>query len=355
MPDAVELDAVADILEYDFADGESRWLVDGEEPFDAGVEGAVRVKVDERIESPRGQGLTRDSSVTLRMPELDVDSEVVHDLRLEFFCGPNPLVLLWGEGKLSRESLYYLVDRCVEAVGEVERKEGWASSIADRVDYLGLWVLRQRLDRIQRSVREALSDERFTADDLTALQAYPERLAKVEAAARAVGSAWPEVKVASSESGGFLGPRISAEPNPFGEHVDKISQDAKDAVARLAGLISSQQIVLTQRQAQETSRFQRAVTIVGATVLVPGLVAGIFGANVGFHGRDGTAAFWAMLIVMVGGGLVSYATIRALEEGLSTRLGPFRRLAEIPLTVRLAALGALGALMIGLGVLVLLS
>jgi hypothetical protein len=332
--------------------------VEGEEPFEAGVEGTVRVRVGERVDSPGAQGLTRDSSVTLRMPEIDIDSEVVHDLRLEFLSGPNPLILLWGEGKLDRESLHYLVDRCVEAVGEVERKEGWASSMADRVDYLGLWVLRQRLDRIQRSVREALADERFTADDLTAMQAYPERLAKVEAAARAVGSAWPEVEVAGSESGGFLVPRIGSVENPFGEHVDKVSQDAKDAVARLSGLISSQQIVLTQRQAQETSRFQRVVTIVGATVLVPGLVAGIFGANVGFHGRDGTAAFWAMLIVMVGGGLVSYATIRALEEGLSSRLartGPLRRLAEIPSTVRLGALGALGALMIGLGVLVLLS
>jgi hypothetical protein len=169
MPDAVALDTVADIVEYRFSDGESRWLVDDEKPFDSAEEGVVRVRVAERADIPRGRGLSTDSSVTLRMPDLDVDSEVVHDLRLEFLSGPNPLVLVWGEGKLTRESLFYLVDRVVEAVGEVERKEGWASSMADRLDYLGLWVLRRRLERIQRSVREALDDERFTADDLTAL------------------------------------------------------------------------------------------------------------------------------------------------------------------------------------------
>lgn len=356
MGDAVDLDAVADILEYRFADGEARWLIDDEEPFDPAGEGLVRVRVAERAD--RGQGLTTDSSLTLRMPDLDVDSEVVHDLRLKFLTGPNPLILLWGDGKMARESLYYLIDRLVEAVGEVERKEGWASSVADRVDYLGLWVLRKRLDRIHRSVREALGDERFTAEDLTALQAYPERLAKVEEAARAVGSVWPEINVASSESGGFLAPQISVAPNPFGEHVEKIVQDAKDAVARLSGLISSQQIVLTQRRAEETARFQRVVTIVGAAVLVPGLVAAVFGANVGFHGRDGTSAFWAMLALMAAGGLLSYGLIRSLEDGLPARLAstlPLRRLAEAPAALWIAASLLAGLALFALGVAILLA
>jgi hypothetical protein len=358
MPDAVDLDAVADIVEYRFADGESRWLVDDEKPFDPAEEGVVRIRIAERAGIPRGPGLSTDSSVTLRMPDLDVDSEVVHDLRLEFLSGPDPLVLVWGEGKLTRESLFYLVDVVVEAVGEVERNEGPASSMADRVDYLGLWVLRRRLERIQRSVREALGDERFTADDLTALQAYPERLAKVEEAARAVRSLWPEVKLPSSGSGGFLAPRISIAPNPFGEHVDKISQDAKDAVARLSGLISSQQVVLTQRQAQETSRFQRIVTIVGATVLVPGLIAAVFGADVGFHGRDTTGAFWAMLLLMAGGAVATYALLRSFETGAwrglrKTRVAGW--IARRSPTARLAALGAIGAVLLASGMYVLLD
>jgi hypothetical protein len=356
--EGVRLDALAGILEWRFADGESRWLIDGDVRFAAPVDGVVRVGIGTRRElrGPLMEGLFADSSVALRMPDVDLDSETVHDLKLEFFTGANPLVLISGEGTMPRDSLEYLVDRAVEAMGEVDWRRARFVRIADKIDYIGLWVLNRRIRRVEASVREALADVRFSSADLAVLQAYPDRLAAIEQAAGALRARWPEVRSAQPESEGFPVGRLPIAPDPFGKYVDEAAQDAKDAIGRLSGLISSQQIVLTQRQAQETSRFQRVVTIVGASVLVPGLIAAIFGANVGFHGRGTTAAFWAMLLLMAGGAVATYALLRSFEAGAWRRLArspPVAWIADRPLGARLAALGLIGGLLLALGVLVL--
>lgn len=89
------------------------------------------------------------------------------------------------------------------------------------------------------------------------------------------------------------------------ERLQEVARDARDAIARLSGLLVSQQIVLTQRQARDAARFQRVVTIVGSAVLVPGMIAAVFGANVDFRGRNSVRGFWAMLAFMVAGGVGS--------------------------------------------------
>lgn len=71
--------------------------------------------------------------------------------------------------------------------------------------------------------------------------------------------------------------------------------------------------MLTQRQAADTQHFQRLLTLVGTAVLIPGLVAAIFGANVDIPGKGGANAFWAMLLLMVAGAVGSYALLRSLE------------------------------------------
>jgi hypothetical protein len=313
----VALDALIGVVELKLPGGEHRWLIDGDPAFDLPTEGVVRIGIGtkQKLRGPLMAGLYSDSAVDLRIPELDLDSDVVHDLRLEFFTGDNPLVLINGAGTMARSTLDFVVRRAITAVGKKDWRAGRFIRVADGVEYMGLWALRRRTSEVEKSVRQALSDEDFSTTELQILQAYPEQLAKVERAAASLKAKWPEVRSAEPNSDRFV-PRVRVTPNPFGELVSEAGRDAKDAIGRLSGLISSQQIVLTQKQARETSRFQRVVTIVGATVLVPGLVAAVFGANVGFHGRGTTSAFWAMLLLMAGGGVATYALVRSFEAGV---------------------------------------
>jgi hypothetical protein len=112
----------------------------------------------------------------------------------------------------------------------------------------------------------------------------------------------------------------------------KVGDEAREAVARLSGLILSQQVVSTQKQAAEAARFQRLLTVVGTAVLVPGLVAAVFGANVGFRGRDGVQAFWAMLLFMAASGVGSYSALRSFELGAWSRLAARIQLTRIKMS-----------------------
>jgi len=97
----------------------------------------------------------------------------------------------------------------------------------------------------------------------------------------------------------------------------------------LSGLISSQSVVVAQRQAAETERYQRLLTLIGTTVLVPGLVAAVFGSNVQFPGSDTVDGFWAMLCFMVASGAGSYALLRSLERDVWARLARRLRLSRL--------------------------
>jgi hypothetical protein len=352
----VKLDTLAGIVEIRLLGNERRWLIDGETPFGLPADGILRIGIGAKrdLRGPLMEGLLSDSSVTLRVPDVNLDSEAVHGLTLEFFTGANPLVLISGSGEMPRKSLNYVVRSVADAVRKADWRNGRFIMLADGLEYLGLWVLNGRIRRVEESVREALGDDDFSAHDLDVLQGYPRRLAKVELAASSLRSNWPEVKSARPSSGILDSLRVT--PNLFGKHVDEATQDAKDAVGRLSGLISSQQIVLSQRQARETARFQRVVTIVGATVLVPGLVAAVFGANVGFHGRDGGGAFWAMLLLMGGSAMATYALVRSIESGLwrpAARWAPFHWIASSRPKTRLVLAGLAGTILLALGGVVL--
>lgn len=356
--DGVRLDEPADLLDFRMTDGEMRWRIDGAPALEQPPDGVIRVRVgswgEPRYRSP--EGIFRDSSLEVRVPELDLASDSVHDVRIEFFTGPDPLILISGETTLLRTTLRYVIDSALGTMQEADWREGRYLNLAEQIKFLGIWILNARIREIERSVREALNDPTFSEEDLVKLRTYPERLAAVESSARSLRRKWPEAKSAELSSGRFPVVPLNVAPNPYGEFVDKAKQDAKDAVGRLAGLISSQQIVLTQRSAQETARFQRVVTIVGATILVPSLVASVFGANVGFHGRDTASAFWAMLLVMGGGAVVTYALVRSLEIGAGRRLRSSRLgkwIASGSPVARLVILGVLGIGLVAAGVLVL--
>ncbi|HEX3362563.1 MAG TPA: hypothetical protein VHS74_16335 [Solirubrobacterales bacterium] len=342
------------MFEFDLAGTDRRLLINGDEEFPPGAVGVARVAVggdsDER--GALAMGLMKDSTLRLQLPGSDLEGEDLFDLELRFFRGSSPLVLIHGSGALPAESVLILLERIERTLRSADLNSGRYLNLGKEAQRLVLVPLRRRIAEVEQSVRDALDDERFTSSDYEALQRYPARLAKVEQLARTLYSSKPEYQ-SFEPKGGF--PRISAVPDVdwFFKWAAEVEQEARDSTARMSGLIASQQIVLTQRQAGEAARFQRVLTVVGAAVLVPGLVAAIFGANVGFRGRDSTHDFWAMLLLMLGGGLVSYAVIKATEVGLPEGLRQKRQLRwilDLSGGARLAIASVGGGLLVVFGV-----
>lgn len=341
------------LLEIDLDSAARRQLFAGDEEFAPPPKSVARVAVGANREESvvLRLGLDSDSTVSLRLPGVAIDDDEVFELELRFLTGSDPLVLVSGPESIDRGTLEYLLIAIERTLRGFDLTGKRYESLGREIKDIGIAVLTARTRAVEQSVRDALTDEVFSVGDFAALQKYPERLAKVENAARQLGEAEPTWK--SAQPLGRYGAILPPAADFFGKWLDEAEADAREAITRLSGLISSQQIVLTQRQAEATARFQRLVTIVGAAVLVPGLVAAIFGANVGFHGRESTDAFWAMLLFMAASGIATYTAIRALESGIWNRLAHSRALAPLAGLsdgARLALSGGLGAALLIAGV-----
>ncbi|MGO9972236.1 MAG: hypothetical protein ACLP01_05380 [Solirubrobacteraceae bacterium] len=286
-----------------------------------------------------------DSSAHLWLPALDVDSEEVYELRVLFLIGPPPVVVVATKEDVPNDLLALVME---QVAGDLRSREPdrW-TNLASGLEWMLVRVLRRRIRSIEQSVRNALSDDVVSAGDYSALREYPALLARVER----LSSQTSDPTCKSHRRGAIFVPNMArATVNP--------AQEARDAGAGLSGLIASQQIVLTQRQSAETERFQRVVTRVGAAVLVPGLVAAVFNANVGFAGRGTTRAFWAVVLLMLGSGLASYTLLRIHELGVwsrISRLPALRALTRIRPAARVAVVGLVSTVVLLLGVRELLA
>lgn len=356
----ISLDSYRVLLELQIVTGERRLVLDGDDPFSEDGEGIARIATSEQPgwNQNLDSSARPDSMVELRLPSVELDSDSVFRLSLWFYTGPNPVVLLHGD-PLPRVTLEYVFGVVESALKEADWNKGRYLDLAEEVQNMGFWVLRHRTRDIEQSVRDALDDEDFSPADYAALRDYPARLARVEVAAGVLNDAGRESTSAEPQGGlGSLASFGKVVPDFFHKFVNEAADDARDAVARLSGLISSQQIVLSQRQTLETARFQRMVTIVGAAVLVPGLVAAIFGANVGFQGRESSQAFWAMLLLMAGSGIGSYAVIRFLETGAwawLTQHRPMSWFKRLPAVARLGVLAAVALMVLAIGIVLMVS
>lgn len=349
----VAMDAFLEVAQLDLATHEGRLLLDGDAPFEASGKRIVRIVIPGDVETGSlTRGLTRDSDVALLVPTIDIDKDDLFTVTLAFYTGDRPLALLSAAAPLPGDVLRLVVGEVGTAFLNADPNDAYPNVGLD-IKEVGVHALQRRIRRIEQSVRDALADEELTTADYAALRDYPVRLARVEELATSLGAAEPVCR--SHEPRGSSWTPVLLDT--FHKHVRETADDARSAVARLSGLLSSQQIVLTQRQASRTARFQRLVTLIGAAVLVPGLIAAVFGANVGVPGRDTNYAFWAMVLFMTGGGLGSYVFIRSLETNVWTHLMNRKLSAWVrrwPVMTKLAVLATVtfGALALGVAVLI---
>ena len=351
--------AIRRIADIDMSTGS--WGVLADDPDRLGSDVPARVfavAMDQFGEATRDWGLV--SSTRVALPTDDVDDDELFELEVAFLWDDElVIVVLSGVHAVPSASAGDVIETVARAL---HSERVWISEgphrlfnlvdVARDVRWVVVLALQARIQIVEESVRRALSDEHVSSADYEALREYPVRLAKVE---RLVGR-MPRPRSKDHRPNDplrIMGPGVIDE---FPAAFDGVEDEAREAVARLSGLISSQQVVLTQRQAAEAERFQRLITLVGTAVLVPGLVAAVFGANVGFHGRDKVEAFWAMLLFMVAGGVASYALLRSLEMRVWSKLAErlkLGRLAALSDGVRLLSLVAAALVAFAAGLLVL--
>lgn len=304
------------VAEVHIRTGELRMIVEGARPFNRPV-GLARliIAAPSELES-LAAGWTLDSSVRLSIPTTDIDSEETDDVAIGFYLDEHLRVVITGGVAISRRAIAEI------AVGIADELPDEAfddlRNVGDDARWIIVRILRGRIRQIEESVRNALADERISSQDYAALREYPTRLARVERLASSPEPQWQPAQ----PPGRFE----IALPNRLRQSLRDVAVEAREAVARLSGLIASQSVVVTQRQAAETARFQRLLTLVGTTVLVPGLVAAVFGANVNFPGRDTLDGFWAMLCFMIASAGGAYALLRSFEQGLWSSLARRLRL-----------------------------
>lgn len=354
--DPIPNETAVEVMQFDLTGDGGRWICDGAEPFPPNREGIVRFSIAPEGLPPGTEHLRHDSDLKTLMPSVDLDGEDAIEILLGFFTGSRPVVAVRAQAPIPREEFLFIAEAVVK---KLRATEGWESeyvSFASDVKPLARWVLEQRIREIEDSVRAALADDQLTDQDYKALRSYPERLAKIEKLGALLLNQEPEVASHKPKPRGIYVPLAVEGLDFFSKHLEEAMADARNAVTRLSGLISTQQIVLTQRQGEATERFQRLITIVGAAVLVPGLVAGVFGANVDFPGRESNGAFWAMLALMAGGALASYAAIRLIESGrwrAAAEHTALKRLFSLSSAARLTLIAATAIMLIALGIFVL--
>jgi CorA-like Mg2+ transporter protein len=354
--DPIPNETTAEIMQFDLNGEGGRWICDGAEPFPPNREGVVRFSVAPGDLPPDTEHLRHDSDLRTLMPSVDVDGEDAIEIMLGFFTGSRPVVAVRAKAPIPREEFLFVAGAVVR---KLEATEGWGSeyvNLASELKPLARWILEQRTREIEDSVRAALADDQLTDHDYEALRSYPERLAKIEKLGALIVAQEPEVASHKPKPTGIYAPLDVEALDFFSKHLEEAMTDARNAVARLSGLISTQQIVLTQRQGEVTERFQRLITIVGAAVLVPGLVAAVFGTNVDFPGRDSSGAFWAMLALMAGSALASYAAIRLIESGrwrAAAEHSTLKHLLSLSSATRLTLIAAIAVTLIALGIFVL--
>lgn len=98
-----------------------------------------------------------------------------------------------------------------------------------------------------------------------------------------------------------------------GELVSRLRGDVSDAFVAANTVAISEQLRSSREQEAKVSRLQITVTRLTSFLLVPGLVAAVFGANVKLPGSPEERA-WAMVALMVAGALITYLSLRRLAE-----------------------------------------
>lgn len=130
---------------------------------------------------------------------------------------------------------------------------------------------------------------------------------------------------APASGAGSRGPEATAAVEPRYEaalkKVESLQMQLRLAGETMASALTTQQFVLAEKhrriaegQRFEGEKLQRTGTLLASVVLVPGLVAAVYGANLPVPGRDNAQGVTAMVLFMLGGGLSTWWLITFFSD-----------------------------------------
>jgi CorA-like Mg2+ transporter protein len=111
-----------------------------------------------------------------------------------------------------------------------------------------------------------------------------------------------------------IGTRVDAAITSAEESIGRLRDDVSGAFLAAGTIAISAQLKSSREQEAKAARLQRIVTRLTSFLLVPGLIVGIFGANVALPG-SGSERAWAMVVLMVVGALLTYWLLGRLADG----------------------------------------
>lgn len=114
----------------------------------------------------------------------------------------------------------------------------------------------------------------------------------------------------SGNDGERIGSVVDGEIEDAHLRIAQLRADVSDAFIAANTVAIAEQLSLGQRQQDQVNRLQVGVTRLTAFLLVPGLVAAVFGANVALPGSTGSTRLWLMLGTMVVGAVLTYVVLR---------------------------------------------
>jgi len=242
---------------------------------------------------------------------------------VEFLCFDRWLVTCWHRRRVYRGA---------EEVAEEDPRghkvtirrvaERWLEGPAKTASDLGILVLQELADSYGPA-RRALyawlesweldfyrredSAERATLIDLRGLQAeFRRRLNALNQPRDKAERAWfYGVTDASAAE------RVDILVDRSLKDLRELSEELRSAFDVVQSQSTARQLAFAQRQQDQTKGLQQKLELITAVLLVPTLVAGIFGANTYLPGKEQTLGFELMLVLMVVGAVSAYIVVRA--------------------------------------------
>ncbi len=183
----------------------------------------------------------------------------------------------------------------------------------------GLRAISRRAIALEAGIAQAVTSGFSDAEDETRVRALTRELLATTGVTGAVAG-----RLAASRDAGAGDRGRTAINHPYDRCMSELERlmdavaarrDDLRAVAKTAADAATMLGLMEQQiQGRRTSRLQRTITLLATVVLLPGLVASIYGANIAVPGRDRTAGTVVLVGAMLAIGAVSAWLVGALDR-----------------------------------------
>ena len=207
-----------------------------------------------------------------------------------------------GDGKTAGDLGLTILDRLVDTYPDVREA---------LFDWLEAW----ELDLYRRFDVNTEPDRRTLIELRALVFHFRKSIAPLNAARGKARSYW------------FADVTDDHEAERIDDRIDRALRAVTELSDRLRSALDVVQLQVAQVQGRTTERLQQKFELIASVLLVPTLIAGTYGANTKFPGLNKEWGTTMMLVLMVTGGLATFALLRWLRRREERRLAEEAELA----------------------------